>query len=55
MGYPAAVDSTPRLTYTARLTSMFATILLMLLVGVILCAILIACNEILARRFLSRH
>jgi len=34
---------------------MFATILLMLLVGAILCAILIASNEIIARRSLSRH
>ena len=34
---------------------MFATILLMLLVGAILCAILIAGNEILARRSLPRH
>jgi len=34
---------------------MIATILLMLLVGAILCAILIAGNEILARRSLSRH
>jgi hypothetical protein len=34
---------------------MIATILLMLLVGAILCAILIAGSEILARRSLSRH